>query len=112
VSGFNRPDTFHALAFSPNGRLLAMGTLRGDAEAGLGKTTAPAGDIRLLDVRTGTEVNAFLGHAGAVHWLAFSGEGRWLASAALVDRGDRIAVERKPLWETGKLLDRLAPPER
>ncbi|HEY8503669.1 MAG TPA: hypothetical protein VIL46_03750, partial [Gemmataceae bacterium] len=58
-----------ALAFSPDGRLLAAGGTR------------PGGAVRLWELRSGKEVHAFAGHRGGVERLAFSPDGRLLASA-------------------------------
>jgi WD40 repeat protein len=93
-------DTFHQLAFSPDVLILAVGSLHGKRGLGFDRA-APAGDVRLLDARTGQRLTTFDGHSGAVYWLAFSADGRSLASAALVHKGDGLAVEQKS-WSASK----------
>jgi WD40 repeat protein len=57
-----------AVAFSPDGRLLA------------GKGPGPS--LRLWEVRTGTPLGQFKGHAGTVDVLAFAPDGKTLASGS------------------------------
>lgn len=56
-----------ALAFHPNGGMLAVGT--------------KDGKILLWDVQSGTKVREFEGHTGDVQSLAFRPDGSWLASS-------------------------------
>jgi hypothetical protein len=95
------------LAFSPDGKLLALGGRPPEARAGPVQQRPPAGEVRLVDARTGARLGKIEGHGGDVDWLAFSGDGRSLASAALVFRGDRFIVEPR-LSSTGDAHERAA----
>jgi WD40 repeat protein len=106
--GFSRGGVT-CLAFSPDGRILAVGE-GGILPLSASPTVPP--QLRLLDANTGAEVAIFPGHAGAVHWLAFSEDGDWLASAALVRGADgRPAVELKE-WDVSKMAQRLGGGKR
>ncbi len=61
-------ETYHAAAFSPDGRTLALG--------------AEDGTIRLLDVPSARERAILRGHARTVRTLAFSPDGKRLASGS------------------------------
>jgi hypothetical protein len=56
-------------ALSPDGKLLAAGTLDGG--------------VRLWDVATGTVLCEAHGHRGQVNTVAFTADGKWLASAGV-----------------------------
>ena len=68
-----RPGYVTALAFSPDGKLLASATQH---------QQDPSATLRLWDVVTGKEVHHWDGHRGRVNALAFSPNGRRLASAS------------------------------
>lgn len=76
------------LAFSPNGKLVAIA---GDD-----------GSVRFADMKTGAEVNALRGHPNSVSAVAFRHDGKWLASASKdstirlwnVETGDTVKTLR------------------
>lgn len=74
--------SWQALAFSPNGKLLAAG----------GEDYS----IQLWDVTTGKDLASFIGHEGWIHCLAFSPDGKTLASGS----EDKTIK----LWDVSKLL--------
>jgi len=68
-----------ALAFSPDGKLLAAGGGGGFTHDG---QTPPDRSIRLLDLATGTELRRMAGKEDFVGTLAFSEDGKTLASGS------------------------------
>jgi WD40 repeat protein len=70
-------EAVRALAFSPDGKILAAG---GEADPGLARDKEPDTSIRLWDVATGDELRRCNGHALSVRWLEFSPDGQTLAS--------------------------------
>jgi WD40 repeat protein len=70
-----------AIAFSPSGEELAAGY--------------SDGTIHLLDAATGSPRRVLTGHVDAVAALAYSSDGRWLASAAV------YADTKVRIWEAG-----------
>lgn len=77
-------NSFHSIAFSPDGQLIVAGG--GDAT------------LTLLDAKTGKELRILKGHAGPVKTVAFLSDGKHIISGSL-DRKTKI-------WEvaTGKEL--------
>ncbi|MCI0705111.1 MAG: WD40 repeat domain-containing protein [Planctomycetia bacterium] len=68
ISRVSFPSPPWAVAFSPDGQLLAVGRL--------------GGVFHLFDARTGKELTARVAHQGAVAFLAFTPDGRYLVTAA------------------------------
>jgi len=84
-----RTGTIRIIAFSPDGKMLAAGTLSGTYDR-------QSSTIVLLDLTTGKEIDTFKGYTNWIHSIAFSPDGRMLA-------GDNI------LWdvESGKQIAKL-----
>jgi WD40 repeat protein len=93
---------FHTVALSPDGRLLATGNL----VARYGGAPAPDTPIRLWELASGREVATLDGHTEQVRSLAFSPDGRLLASASGADRSIKDRTVR--VWDvaTGRELRR------
>jgi WD40 repeat protein len=85
---FDIGDDIHGLAFSPDGKLLAVGSYDQT--------------VTLWNMSTGEKVRTMNGNASYVHAVAFSPDGRWLVSAT---HDNAVQV-----WEvsTGKLVRTLA----
>ncbi len=93
---------FQVAALSPDGRYLAT---RGLVARTAGIEENPA--IRVWDLASGREVATLKGHTTSTHGLAFSADGRWLASCSGDSRtGDDATVR---IWDvaTGRELRRL-----
>jgi WD40 repeat protein len=96
-----------AIAVSPDGQVLAVvhGLIMGSTDH----------DVTLLDAMTGQELRKLTGHEGNIRALAFSGDGKLLASAAQLDINVMLAGgaigkirehESLRIWEvaSGRLL--------
>jgi WD40 repeat protein/serine/threonine protein kinase len=70
-------DWILSLAFSPDGSLLAVG-----GGEGLVKGKPTSAELRVWDVRTGAMLRSLRGHSAAVRSVAFSPDGKVLASGA------------------------------
>jgi WD40 repeat protein len=82
--------TIQCLAFSPDGRTLASGSIDGA--------------LKLWNVRTGQELLALSGHTGPVISIAFSPNSQFLVSSAGAGEGK---VEREVyLWRTEPRAER------
>jgi WD40 repeat protein len=93
-----------ALAISADGRFLA----RGNYVPRYRNAPAPETRIRIFDLSAGRELASLEGHTEHVRNLAFSPDGRLLASCGGADRSDSDACAR--IWDVarGKELRRLA----
>src|SRR5262249_9725931 len=94
--GVSASTNFTALAFSPDGKFLVTGDLRGR--------------LILWDARTGREVRSLAGHVGIVVSLAFSPDGRRLFSCEDYQVGSGLVRNAPPgeikVWDvaTGQEL--------
>ena len=83
----------NSIAYSPNGRMLAVGRWQG---------------VDLLDAQTGDQKLSLSGHTSSVSFLAFSSNGKNLATAARSSQDKAVR-----LWNarTGELLRKFEHPE-
>jgi WD40 repeat protein len=95
-------DSVYSVAFSPDGRLLASGSCQRNSNYFCSQGEIKPGEIKLWDVTTGSLVRTLTGHTDSVYSVAFSPDGRLLAS------GSRDATIK--LWEvaSGSLVRSLS----
>jgi len=88
-----RNGTIDALAFSPDGKVLATGT----------QSPGNFGGVQAWDVRTEKALTPLLQHSDTINALAFSPDGHILATAS---GGDLFAQYSTQIWDmrTGKLI--------
>ena len=103
----HRIDTDHpdldSLAMSPDATIIAVG---GCKSSGATFTDCSIGEIRLFDVRGGTQIGTPLfGHSRGIHELAFSPDARTLVSSTLDDVIAWSVSTRKPIARPEAGLD-------
>jgi WD40 repeat protein len=80
IRRFTAPTNVMSVAFSPDGAQLASSHVGGFKD---GKWFDPERSIIILwDVKTGREIRRLRGHTAKIHSLAFSPDGKFIASAA------------------------------
>jgi WD40 repeat protein len=85
-------DTVNSVAFSPDGKVLATGSYRYDANR-----RQPEGIIVLWDVPTHQRIASWVAHSNFITSLAFEPDGQTLTSAALAGANGKINSEMK-MW--------------
>jgi WD40 repeat protein len=74
------------LAFMPGGRRLASASLRGNTVHGWAREDT----VRVWDVAPRATLPALRGHTRDVYPVAFSPDGRWIASGSCLDKSVRF----------------------
>jgi WD40 repeat protein len=103
----------NTVAFSPDGRILASGAGVLDGSKPQGNDHPADKTIKLWDVSTGREIRTLVGSEGEVTAVAFSPDGRTLASSSgaiqRFERGEWIMDRVVRLWdvETGRVMREL-----
>jgi len=98
------PDDLWEKALSRDGKLLALTNIRSE--------TGGEEVSKIVEVATGRVLKMLSGHAAQAEHLAFSRDGRWLASSSkgYLDFGAQLGDDAARIWEvaTGQLLHRIA----
>jgi WD40 repeat protein len=84
LQGHAADDLLGVVLFSPDGKTLAsvgVSLRLSGGVPGLGVQLESVGQLKLWDVRTGKELAALKGHKDGVHCVAYSLDGRMLATA-------------------------------
>jgi len=92
-------STVESVAFSPDGKRLASGSAAWDAQ----KQEIVSGEVKVWEVQSGRELLSFKGHTQAVTSVAFSADGKRLASGSVGAEFEGSKVTRQ--WGEVKVWD-------